>query len=356
MEDIMKTCIGILIILMLLFTNQVYAVKVAELPDLNRPDTMRIDKDDLFVVDLKAYHIWVYSLSTGQLKMKIGKQGQGPGEFAHFPRLDAVLPDSIYCSSANKNLVFSRDGRLISEKTFPPPTGFNLMPVKENFIATEFETSWETRRTIKSLVLMNSKYEKIKTIYKVLSDSNFITPNDTGEEEFRLLYNIFEYIVYKDNIFTVDSKKGFFIDVIDANGNPLYSIDIKVEPLKVTESQKKKMLDHLYAYYQDITRLKKKSAFTFYENFPAIRQVCIDSDKIYVTTYREKDGNNEMIVLDLKGNILKTLYLPIKATKEWKMLGEYDTFTIHKDVLYELIESAETGDWVLYKTDLSTIK
>jgi len=352
----MKQFVLSIILVLLIFTSQSYAVKLATLQEVNRPLFIQIEGDDLFITDGGSNCLYVYSLKEYKLKHKIGKRGQGPGEFPHNPKLNAVTSDSIWCSSGDKILQFDRNGQLKWEKSFPRGTGLGMKPFNDNFVAVTVKTDWETRATLKYLNLLNPKFEKIKELYQVHADSNLITPNDTGNEEFRLLYHLFNSIIYKDKIFIADSKKGFFFDVYDSKGNHLYSITKKVKPVKVMEAQKKAMLDYLYRYYQQITRLKKKSAFTFYENYPPIRQFWIDSDKIYVTTYAEKEGKNEMIIMDLKGDILRTIYLPIKSTKEWKMLGEQDTHTTYKGILYELIESEETGDWELHKTDLSTVK
>ena len=346
----------LLVILFFFIAIKGYAVKVADLPEVNRADFIRIDGNDLFVADSKSFCIYVYSLETLKLKLQIGKRGEGPGEFQHPPQLNAVLPDTIWCSGGWKTLVFSRDGKLLQEKTFPPLQGLNITPIKNNFVAVDWNTDWQLRLTFKSVHLLNLKFEKIKEIYKVQSDTNFITPNDTGEEEFHVITHTFFFLINEDKIFIVDSKKGFFIDVFDANGNHLYAIDKKLEPVNVKEAQKPKILDSLYLNYKELTRIKKKSAFTFYDTYPPIRQAWIDNGKIYATTYKENKGTNEMIILDLKGNILKTIMIPIKSTKDYKVQGEFDTYTVNKNVLYEVIEDEQTGNWSLIKTDLSSIK
>lgn len=351
-----KYMLSLFLVLLLLSINS-YAVKVAVLPEMNRPDNFVVDGDDIIINDYISFNIIVYSLKTSELKFQIGKRGQGPGEYPHFPRLNAVRPDSIWCSSGSKLLVYTREGKLVKEKVFPRFTKIRVTPIKNNYIAMNIHTNIKTRVTMKDLDLLDPEFEKIKDVYEVQSDSNFMTRNDTGNEEFRLLFHVFDFIPYDGKLFIVDSKKGFFIDVYGDNGNHLYSIDKKiVEPVKVTKEQKEKMLEELYNSYKYITQHKKKSAFTFYEYYPPIRQVCIDSDKIYVTTYKEVDGKNEMIILDIKGNLLRKILLPIKSTKLYKMIAEYDNFTVHKGMLYELIENEKTGNWELFKTDLSTIK
>ncbi len=81
----------------------------------------------------------------------------------------------------------------------------------------------------------------------------------------------------------------------------------------------------------------------------------IDDNKIYVTTYKKKGNDNELIILDIKGNILDKLFLPLKSTKVYKQSGEVDPITVCKGILYELIENEQTEMWELHKTDLSTI-
>jgi hypothetical protein len=339
--------------LLVIFTSFVMAVKITDMPKVMKPGFMQVDGDDLFIVDGGTFSIQVYSLKDFSLKFSLGKKGAGPGEFMHFPQLNGVYPDYLLCSGGWKTIKFSREGMMISEKTFQPFQGLNLKPVKDNFVAIAYFDDMKTRISQKILYITNSKYERIKEIYPVQADSNRFTLSDTGNEEFKVLTHYFHFLTYDDKIFVADSRKGFVIAVFDSNGNNLYTIDKKIEPVKVQKYHKEKLMENLRLSYPNIIELRRSSAFTFYENFPPIRHFWIDSYKIYVTTYKEKDDRHEMIILDLKGNILERIFLELKSTKAYKVQGEFDTHTVHEGVLYELVEDEDREVWELHKTNIS---
>lgn len=88
----------------------------------------------------------------------------------------------------------------------------------------------------------------------------------------------------------------------------------------------------------------------------AKRSYWIDNKKIYVVTYRMKDNKNELIILDLKGKILRRIFLHIKSLKDYKHFGEFDPNTVHNGILYELFDNEKAEMWELHKTNLSSVK
>jgi hypothetical protein len=85
--------------LLLLFclTGPVFGIKVATLPQLNRPNNVVIDGDRLFISDCPS--VYIYSIKDGdiQLKKKFGRQGSGP----------------IYlCKRPGENRLFHQDRRI----------------------------------------------------------------------------------------------------------------------------------------------------------------------------------------------------------------------------------------------------
>ena len=56
-------------------------------------------------------------------------------------------------------------------------------------------------------------------------------------------------------------------------------------------------------------RIKSRLEFLVY--FPALQTFAVADGKIYAVTYGKKYGKSEVIVLDLKGKLLKTVFLPL---------------------------------------------
>ena len=71
-----KTMIFMVLMLLIVFPG--FAVKLAVLPELNRPSYLEIRENEVFVLDETA--VKVYSLKDCHLVRQFGKKGNGPGE------------------------------------------------------------------------------------------------------------------------------------------------------------------------------------------------------------------------------------------------------------------------------------
>jgi hypothetical protein len=124
-------------------------------------------------------------------------------------------------------------------------------------------------------------------------------------------------------VFIADTL-GFRITVFDDKGNLLRTIDKSRDVEKVS--------DHAL-----------------------LHQYCVSDGKIYATTYRKKDGQTEMIILDLEGRILRRLYLPLASIRPERGVLRYDLFCVDQEKLYEVIDNHQTGKWELVITDLEHV-
>ncbi len=345
-----------LFLALLVFSSNTIAVKLADLPEVMKPESIQKYGDEIFVLEISIKSILVYSAETFKLKLMLGSIGEGPGEFIYTPFLTKVAQDYVVLSSATKIIWYTREGKIIKEQVLPP--GILVpSPIKDNFVIIKVDLDTKKREGVKSFHLVDAKYEPIKEFYRERHDANLTLPGDTGSEEFKLLFHYLKFFIYDDKIFIANSQKGFVIDVFDAEANKLYSIDLndKIERVKTNDRYKEMAMEGFRLNYKDEYDRVKKSAYTIYEYFPPIRQFMIDDNKIYVTTYKMKGTDHELIILDIKGNILDKLFLPLMSEKIYRQSGEVDPITVYKGILYELIENEETEMWELHKTDLSTI-
>ena len=69
------------------------AERIIALPELEHPRQIVVEKERVYFVDRRD--IVVYYLSDGLFLKRIGKLGQGPGEFAMGPKRLAVLGDRL---------------------------------------------------------------------------------------------------------------------------------------------------------------------------------------------------------------------------------------------------------------------
>jgi hypothetical protein len=315
---------------------ELQARKVAALPELARPQIMVTDGDDLFFIDSGS--IYVYSLKDYKFKRKFGKKGEGPGEFKVHPLADTgmmVYPCTEYLlvNSIGKISYFTREGKFIKERKAPMFSIF--MPVKHNFIASGFVT--HEKDTLLCFSLYNSKLEKIKQVY--LSG----IPVQIGAESV-LPHEPFIYRVYKDKIYIPTGKNDFVIDVFDNNGEKVHRIKKDYEKIKVDDAYKKRILD----WYKNESPLKMfweqmKNKIKFKLHFPAIKDISVDSDWIYVFTYKRKKELTECIILDLQGKEQKRVFLPLPDDLPLMLL----CYSIHNNRFYTVVENENTELWEL---------
>jgi hypothetical protein len=348
----------ILLLLVLFITNVVFAVKVVDLPGLLQPDFLYVDGDDFILIERSTHSIHVYSLKTLELKYKLGSKGEGPAEFKQPPTIQAVTPDYILACDWTKGIWFSREGKLIKEETFPSSGLREITPIKENYVAEDMIRNPQSADIGIAAVLVNSKFKKIKELARCEKVFRIQFAHQTIESrKFDLFVYHVSYKVYDDKIFWANGQKGFYFDVFDRQGNLLYSIDKndQVEKIKVDNAYKEKALDYVKVYNRILYESHLRGNFLFLDYFPAFRGFRIDDKKIYVFTYKEKNDTREMIVLDLKGEILDRLFVPLHLKTYIPRIAGDDPFTVYKGALYELAENEETEIWELHKTDFSTI-
>jgi hypothetical protein len=330
-----------MVLFLFLPASFIRAGKIATLEGLMRPDAIDIGNNRIYITE--GTTIYIYSLEDFRLLKKFGKAGEGPREFRINPigppLVAAPYNDKIYISSDAKVSVFTRDGEFITESKVTPMAAF--VPFLDKFLATGFTTD-DKNQSLLSINLYNDKFEKIKELY--ISDMKVGT---SFMMDFPM--NSFNFPSYKDRIYIVVGKEGFVIDVFDKTGTKLYRIKKDYKPLKVPEEYKTKTMDWFqtnpgYKQFWDFF----KNRITFKTHFPAIWDTDVTDDRIYVLTYKKQNGNSECIVLDLKGNEIKRVFVP--CPEMWGM-DFYPKYNFYNRALYTLVENEDEEVWELHRND-----
>lgn len=337
----MKKIIILLILLLLVICA--HAKKIASLPELMKPQIMDMSSDKLFVSE--APTIYIYSLKDFSFIKKFGKAGEGPREFKVNPfgppMIIYVYNEKLYISSDAKLSTFSLDGEFISERKVPPFRFF--IPVEDKFVA-----SGTAQGDDKKMYLNMGLYDKDLNLLKELYRSDMsVGPN------FKWIFPNADFttLPYQDRIYVVVGKSGFVIDVFDLQGKKLYTINKKYSPLKVPGNYKNRVLK----WFKNNPSFKQYYEFfiqrlDFRDQFPPIRTMLVESDRIYVVTYKQKDDLSEVIIMDLKGKELKRKYVPIIGIPG--NLFEYPIFMIKNQQYFTLIENDDEEVWELHRVNL----
>jgi hypothetical protein len=325
--------IGWLIFLFLLVLP-ISAENRHQLTELLNPQNLAIEGDDLYISEgITVYH---YSLKDCKLKKKFGKEGEAPGEFKVYPGQSVqvnVQPDFILVSSIGKITFLSRQGEYIREKKTASIMGTPFIPLNDKFVGTGF------------IRLENKIYITIN-----IFDSDLKKGAELERYEFRAGQGItfferaFYFQVYRNLVF-ISGGKDFIIGVFDSHGNRKTSIRHDSVPVKITAEETENVLNWYKTnpatkqYYEIITNQAK-----FPSHFPAIRNFSVSGEKIYVQTYALKNQLTEFIILNLEGQIQKSLYLHIARSNPAE---QNQLFTIYDNRLYQIIEDEEDELWGL---------
>jgi len=345
---------SLLLVLFTLMTIASYAVKVGELPDVGKPSMISVNGNELYVGEGCVFS--VYSLKDFSLLRQFGKKGEGPGELIerpNYPNKITVLKDRIFVTGIGKVISFSRDGKFQKEfKTHQRV--IQLLPVGKNFVAKERGFAEDGKTAIMMINLYNSEMKKIKEIYR----QDWVRQGSGTALRLNLGFDFVSFVVENDKIFIDKSPEGFVIDVFDSNGNKLYGIKNEYEKLPLTSAHKEQLVNMVKndpAIKRDVKRaggwneLMKVFTLEFPEFFAPIKGIEISGKKIYARTFEQKDGKEKYVVMDLKGKVIKTLYLPAKLeTGLLAQLAGCKLFSISDERLYYIKENEEDEQWELH--------
>lgn len=323
-----------LLMIFMLLAGMCYArdvkVKTVPLPQLMTPDAVQADGENLYFTD--GFSIKIFSLKDFQLKKTFGRQGEGPKEFKGF-MIAYVQPEYIFINSPGKVSYFTLDGEFIKEIRTTHIFGRFKPLGKEHFVGYIY--SREKKIRYESIYIFDSKFNKVREIYK---RKHFLVK--TGS------INLIEerppfFCILDDRIF-VDGVDGV-IYVFDKTGKQVGAIRHDYERIAFTVGHKKRFVDFLKKdkdskeYYE-----ANKQRFAYPDYFPPIRMFHVTGGKIYVMTNKETAGKNEFIIFDLKGKVLKKLFIPVAPFEE-SMIPLF--YTISNGKLYHLVDNEETEEW-----------
>ncbi len=156
------------------------------------------------------------------------------------------------------------------------------------------------------------------------------------------------FIYTMDNKIIVDLRNAPIL-VFTHTGEKYSTIDYKYEKIKLESTHKKQVLN----FYRTNPQIKHnweriKNLIEFPNTFPDIQQCTVKDGKIYVQTYRKKENQAEFFIFDLKGKLLRKLFLPLA---DMNILKTYP-YTIKNNMLYQLIEDEEKEVWTLHRYEI----
>ncbi len=350
-------CLSILIFCLAISIN---AEKIGALKEIGKPNAIYIDNGQVYVVDDATVHI--YALEGFKYIKKFGAKGEGPKEFKVQPLL-TVYPDSLLANSMGKLASYSRKGDFKWSKKIPFNYNYFALPmvsIGEYFVGMLVKgrgsMSDQFFKERKAVTIFDKNFKEVKEIYKGIVQ---LPPPPIGAGRNNVKINVdavddcFDYQVYDNKLFIGDTVKGFYFSVFDNSGNHLYDIDIDEPKLEITRS------------YQDAYMKRKQAAktweqeklrfeFVFRKYYPAYFSFQISDGKIYVSTFKEKNGKFEVVVMDTKGKEIKRSFAhPIAPFDRISEIGQFkNEYAIYKDKLYYIVDNEDIEMWELHAENI----
>jgi hypothetical protein len=318
--------------------------KLAVLPELNAPSSLKIKGQKLFVMD--GVNIYVYSFDNFQLLKKFGEIGEGPGEFIpnrEIPVQLHLISNQIVVNASNKIIHFSDEGKLIKEKRHPS-FSLQVLPLGNNYVSVKFAAQ-ENDFWGYQVVLLSQTFTELKSLYC----SQRSRPKT---EQRGIIIPRFVFIqCYKNKILILDHKDTSLIHNFDDRGNKLKPIMTGLSELKLTRSKKNEIVDWFKAGRRSaiygIPPHMVEKFIHFPESLPAIRNFQVKDGLLYLQTYNSREDSGEFYIIDFKGHIKYKGFLPGAAVEKIQM-GPSTRYCFHKKKYYYLLENAKTETWELY--------
>ncbi|MEN8223056.1 MAG: hypothetical protein ABFR36_07330 [Acidobacteriota bacterium] len=347
------------IFLILISTANVLPVEnLGVLDGVLKPSVIDIQKDRLFVMDTEQ--VRVYSMKDLSLISSFGKKGEGPGEYKVHPDIPLSLKafdDYLMVESIDKLSFFSPDGNYLKEIRIPPML-LRVTQIGKNFIGRRLVQPPDGSLSSSAIRIYDQHFQEVVELHK----QKYLRQGNNPNFRWGLAKEILFYQVADNKIFVEKSNQGFLIDVYDFKGNKLYEIKKEYKKIPITANDKKNMIRELEMDPETQTILKqygfkwnefsRNFKYEFPVHRPPIKSMEIDNKKIYITTFRTQGNKYEIIVMDLKGNVLKTAFIE-PSTKEWitGLLLGIKLETIHNDKIYYIQEN-EDEEWELFVKEI----
>jgi hypothetical protein len=233
---------------------------------------------------------------------------------------------------------FTKMGKLKSEKkSNPNSSSYSLLG--KNFVCTKYLPNKPTDKYGEvKFVLLDSKLREMKDLFrtKILVILSY-NPHKK-KQELMLVSDYSGYKVYKDRLYIGTTEKGIFFAVFDSKGRKLYEINHPCEKREITSEHRKRYID--WELRCQGPKVKKMYNLVLPDYFPAFSSFDISDDKIYVMIfpdYPDLGKPQEVLVFDLKGNLLK------KATVPYR-----EAYVISNGMYYYLIDNDNMETWELH--------
>ena len=323
--------------------------RIGELNEIFKDPHIMVDESQIYIWDKFLCKIKIYSKKSLRKLAVFGRKGSGPGEF-NIINSAGLTDDYIYINAFPKVSCFSKNGKMIKETRGNTISG-SFIPIGKNFIGRRDIFFGPQNKKNKILYqLFDSNLRKIKDIFETEYKKEVVEVENSRMQVlwFKDCYN---GVVYKDRFYVGSTSRGFFFAVFDSDGNKLYEIKKEYQRVKVTSEFKESLFNRIRrSNAEGLKKFIVKREIVFPKYFPAYINFAVGNGRLYVFKYpKYKSTILEVLILDLKGNLISTSTLPANF---WRGI-EINKLYFYNGRLYflEMSEDGETAE--IYEVTLS---
>jgi len=275
------------------------------------------DEENIFVTDMNLNNIKVFDRS-GDYVRTIGKQGQGPGEL-NMPTGIQITPEGelMVEEVLNRRLsFFTPQGKFLRSTSTADKTSLTglIIGPKGDMVGREMTMEenklwWEVKKYDKNL-------NELFTVARV----EFPNPLQGKINPFELMI-VFD-IDNDGNIIYANSKE-YEIKFLSPEGKHIKSITKKYDTIKITEKDKKEMLDRI----PETPGVNVKERIEFPKYYPAFQNFTLDEKgRIFVRTFQKgkQEGEYMVDIFDSEGYFIAQMPLKLNPVL-WKNNKLYAT-------------------------------
>ncbi len=325
-----------------------FAEQLGLLPGLDNPTCLAVDGDEVYVLD--NHEVKVYSIKTKKLLRSFGSLGYGPGELTptdEIPLQMQLFKDQVFVNSQTKFIHFSREGKVIKEKTIPFMC-MQVLPAGKDYVVSRVGVD-DNMKLYFRVVRFGSDFKKGKTLHTTASMPTLRTSAQL-EPPSNFLYMQLSPGGEKLYVYS-GRQEEFLVRVMDMQGKKLPPLKMDYTRPAWTAKFKKEVI-RWFSTRSRFLRLRGRDAMVkkllkFPAHLPALRNVLVVKDNIYVQTYKKKGALSEFFIFSPGGGEPRKVFLPDDSRYPIKMNPDM-TFSIDHGRYYYLMEDHGGEEWQLH--------
>ena len=260
------------------------------------------------------------------------------------PGIQSLPSGRILLANVYRYVLVEPNGSIVKERTFSRPL-MNLNSIGDNFVARYM--SYKDSHLFTKISILDHNLKPVKNLYVEKKRP----PTDLSKvvNNYKIVDNILVVKCNKDKIFVARGEKGLYFEIYDGSGNLLSVVDKPYEKRPIKQKDKSFWIERfkntpsMKKYWPQFKKIAKNLDDLFPKYYPAMQDFFVADDNVYIKTYQRRNDLEKYIILDLKGNILKTVFLPESLPH---------LFAFKNNRFYYLVENEEDEIWELHSVEI----